>query len=106
MGFVNSLKFTMGRRILSTGIRTFPIALTAILTANKLLSRAAEKTDFLDGLLFTVHRRMDVQPQRRCDIGVTQHFAQTFYIDALFDTPRCVGMSKRVIAALSDTAPA
>ena len=58
--FVNSLKFTMTGWILLADIRAFPIGLTAILTANRLLSRAAEETDFLNGTFFAVHRRVDI----------------------------------------------
>ena len=87
-------------------IRAFPIGLTAILTANGLLSRAAEETDFLNRLPFTVHRRMDVQPQRRRNICMTQHFTDAFNVNPVFNTAGCISVTKRVIAALSDTAPA
>ena len=88
-----------------TGVKVFPIGLTAILTANKLLSRAAEKTDFLDGLPFAVHRRMDVQPQRRCYIGVTQHLAYAFNVDSLFNTACSISVTECVITAFPDAAP-
>lgn len=58
--FVNSLKFMKARWVWLTGVKAFSIELTAILTANRLLSRAAEETDFLNGTFFAVHRRVDI----------------------------------------------
>lgn len=106
MGFINSLKFTMTGWILLADIRAFPIWQTAILTANRLLSRAAEETDFLNRLPFTVHRRMDIQPQCRRDICMAEHFAHTLNVNSIFNAPSRIRVTKRVIAALSDTAPA
>ena len=89
-----------------TGVKAFSIELTAILTANRLLSRAAEETDFLNGLLLTVHRRVDIQPQRCCNIRMTEHLAHALNVDPGFNAARCVGVTECVIAAFPDAAPA
>ena len=88
-----------------TGVKAFSIELTAILTANRLLSRAAEETDFLNGLLLTVHRRVDVQPQRCRNICVPQHFADAFNVNPIFDTARRVSVTECMIAAFPDSTP-
>mgnify|MGYP000180518290 CR=1 FL=1 len=104
--FVNSLKFMKARWVWLTGVKAFSIELTAILTANRLLSRAAEETDFLNGLLLTVHRRVDIQPQRCCNIRMTEHLAHALNVDPGFNAARCVGVTECVIAAFPDAAPA
>ena len=95
----------MKRRISLEIIGLSVFWVTGILTANRLLSDTTEEADLLDSLPFAVHRRMDVKTQRCRNVGVSQHFAQTFYIDTLFDTPRSIGVTKCVIATLPDTTP-
>ena len=58
--FVNFCKFTMKRQMLLEIIGLSAFWVTEILTANRLLSRAAEETDFLNGAFFAVHRRVDI----------------------------------------------
>ena len=45
---------------------------------------------------------MDVQPQRCRNICVTQHFADAFNVNPIFDTARRVSVTESVIAAFSD----
>lgn len=49
---------------------------------------------------------MDIQPQGCCYICMAKHFADAFYINATFNTPRCVAVPERVIAALFQTTAA
>ncbi len=50
---------------------------------------------------------MDIQPQGCCYICMAKHFADAFfYINANFNTPRCVAVPERVIAALFQTTAA
>ena len=84
--FVNFCKFTMERQISLEiiGISTFWV--TGFLTANRLLSNTAE----------------EVQPQRCRNICVTQHFADAFNVNPIFDTARRISVTECVIAAFSD----
>ena len=104
-GFIKFCKFTTIHKILLAIIALSAFRVTGILTANRLLSSTTEETDFLNGLPFAIHRRMDVQPQRCRNIRVTQHFTDAFNVNPGFNAPGRVSMTQRVITALSDTAP-
>ena len=48
---------------------------------------------------------MDVQPQRCRNVRVTQHFADAFNVNPIFDTARRVRVTECVIAAFPDSTP-
>ena len=68
------------------------------------LLRNPQKADFLNRFAFAVHRRMDIQLQRGCNIHMAQHFTDAFYINSLFNAPRRIAMAERMVAVPFQTA--
>ena len=48
---------------------------------------------------------MHIQPQRRRNVRVAQHFADAFNVNPIFDTARRVSVTECMIAAFPDSTP-